>query len=64
LNAAVAGSLLLYEASRQRGGGSGQDKKQKRNTGIPRSAQDDDLKLGDGIKEGARMGATLNQVSE
>ncbi|WP_260740175.1 TrmH family RNA methyltransferase [Tunturiibacter lichenicola] len=42
LNAAVAGSLLLYEASRQRGGG--KDKVQKQNTGILRSAQDDDIK--------------------
>jgi TrmH family RNA methyltransferase len=39
LNAAVAGSLLLYEASRQRGQMQGQ--KQKRNAGVLRSAQDD-----------------------
>jgi RNA methyltransferase, TrmH family len=43
LNAAVAGSLLLYEASRQRGGRS-QEQKQRRNTGILRSAQDDNIK--------------------
>jgi len=55
LNAAVAGSLLLYEASRQR---SGKDKVQKQNTAILRSAQDDD------IKEGGMTGATLKQVSE
>jgi TrmH family RNA methyltransferase len=39
LNAAVAGSLLLYEASRQRGG-----QKQEQNTRVLRSAQDDGVK--------------------
>jgi RNA methyltransferase, TrmH family len=39
LNAAVAGSLLLYEASRQR---SGRQKEQKQDSGGLRSAQDDD----------------------
>ena len=43
LNAAVAGSLLLYEASRQRGGRT-REQMQKRNTGVLRSAQDDDEK--------------------
>jgi RNA methyltransferase, TrmH family len=57
LNAAVAGSLLLYEASRQRGA-RGRDEEQKRNTWIPRSAQDD------GIKKGEMTGATLKQVGE
>ena len=56
LNAAVAGSLLLYEASRQRGGG--KDKVQRQNTGILRSAQDDD------IKETEMARATLKQVGE
>jgi RNA methyltransferase, TrmH family len=55
LNAAVAGSLLLYEASRQRGGG--KDKVQKQNTGILRFAQDD------AIKETEMTRATLKQVS-
>jgi TrmH family RNA methyltransferase len=41
LNAAVAGSLLLYEASRQRGGDLW---RQGQNTGIIRSAQNDDSK--------------------
>ena len=41
LNAAVAGSLLLYEASRQR---NGRQKEQKQNTGGLRCAQDDDEK--------------------
>jgi RNA methyltransferase, TrmH family len=40
LNAAVAGSLLLYEASRQRRE-KPQEQRQKRNTGVLRSAQDD-----------------------
>jgi len=40
LNAAVAGSLLLYEASRQRGGLL-QNKNKRQNTGVLRSAQDD-----------------------
>ena len=40
LNAAVAGSLLLYEASRQRGEQT-QEEKQKRNAGVHRSAQVD-----------------------
>jgi tRNA C32,U32 (ribose-2'-O)-methylase TrmJ len=74
LNAAVAGSLLLYEASRQRG--DGENKVQERNTGILRSAQDDDIKvddganvhdginLDDGIKEGEMTRATLKQVGE
>jgi TrmH family RNA methyltransferase len=74
LNAAVAGSLLLYEASRQRG--DGENKVQERNTGILRSAQDDDIKvddganvhdginLDDGIKEGEMTRATLKQVRE
>jgi RNA methyltransferase, TrmH family len=61
LNAAVAGSLLLYEASRQRGGGGVEDEKQKRNTGILRSAQDDDLNLDDGIKEVEITQAVLKQ---
>jgi len=43
LNAAVAGSLLLYEASRQRGGRT-RERMQKLNTGVLRSAQDDDEK--------------------
>jgi tRNA C32,U32 (ribose-2'-O)-methylase TrmJ len=38
LNAGVAGSLLLYEASRQR---YGRAQEQKQNTGVLRSAQDD-----------------------
>jgi TrmH family RNA methyltransferase len=38
LNAAVAGSLLLYEASRQR---SEQTQEKKQNAGVLRSAQDD-----------------------
>jgi RNA methyltransferase, TrmH family len=42
LNAAVAGSLLLYEASRQRGSKSA-EQRQKRNAGVLRSAQDDSL---------------------
>ena len=42
LNAAVAGSLLLYEASRQRGTKSA-EQRQKRNAGVLRSAQDDSL---------------------
>jgi TrmH family RNA methyltransferase len=46
LNAAVAGSLLLYEASRQRGGQI-KEQGQKRNTGILRSAQDDDIQAQD-----------------
>jgi tRNA C32,U32 (ribose-2'-O)-methylase TrmJ len=63
LNAAVAGSLLLYEASRQRGeGGSG--KEQRLNTGILRSAQDDDIKVDDDVKEGETKRATLEQVGE
>jgi RNA methyltransferase, TrmH family len=62
LNAAVAGSLLLYEASRQRGGGGVEDKKQKRNTGILRSAQDDDISVGDGIEETEITRETLKQV--
>jgi len=41
LNAAVAGSLLLYEASRQR---SGRQKEEKQNSGGLRCAQDDDEK--------------------
>jgi TrmH family RNA methyltransferase len=40
LNAAVAGSLLLYEASRQRRE-KPQEQRQKRNTGVLRSAQND-----------------------
>jgi RNA methyltransferase, TrmH family len=40
LNAAVAGSLLLYEASRQRREPP-KEQQQKRNTGVLRSAQDD-----------------------
>jgi TrmH family RNA methyltransferase len=56
LNAAVAGSLLLYEASRQRV--DAKIKMQNRNTGILRSAQDD------GIKDGEMTGATLKQVGE
>jgi TrmH family RNA methyltransferase len=75
LNAAVAGSLLLYEASRQRGA-RGKDGTQRRNTRILRSAQDDDIKvddsvtvndginLDDGIKEGEMTRATLKQVGE
>jgi TrmH family RNA methyltransferase len=43
LNAAVAGSLLLYEASRQRATQS-PEQTQRRNTGVLRSAQDDDEK--------------------
>src|SRR5271170_71993 len=43
LNAAVAGSLLLYEASRQRGTES-LEQRQRRNTGVLRSAQDDGVK--------------------
>ena len=43
LNAAVAGSLLLYEASRQRGRRT-RERMQKLNTGVLRSAQDDDEK--------------------
>ncbi|WP_433975460.1 TrmH family RNA methyltransferase [Tunturiibacter lichenicola] len=61
LNAAVAGSLLLYEASRQRSGGGLEDEKQKRNTGILRSAQDDDFNLDDGIKEVEITRAVLKQ---
>jgi len=70
LNAAVAGSLLLYEASRQRSG-DGKNNEQKQNTGILRTAQDDDFKRSvqdDGIKEtetarGTEMArATLKQV--
>jgi len=57
LNAAVAGSLLLYEASRQRGV-RGPSKEQRRNTGILRSAQDDD------IKQEEMTGAALKQVGE
>jgi TrmH family RNA methyltransferase len=41
LNAAVAGSLLLYEASRQR---SEEPRKQKRNAGVLRSAQNDNIR--------------------
>jgi TrmH family RNA methyltransferase len=63
LNAAVAGSLLLYEASRQRGA-RGKDEVQKQNTGILRSAQDDDIKGDDDVKEGESAGATLKRVGE
>jgi len=41
LNAAVAGSLLLYEASRQR---SKEPRKQKQNAGVLRSAQNDSIR--------------------
>jgi TrmH family RNA methyltransferase len=63
LNAAVAGSLLLYEASRQRGA-RGKDEVQRQNTGILRSAQDDDIKGDDDVKEGESAGATLKRVGE
>jgi RNA methyltransferase, TrmH family len=44
LNAAVAGSLLLYEASRQRGE-QVQEQRQKRNAGVLRSAQNDNVEI-------------------
>jgi RNA methyltransferase, TrmH family len=46
LNAGVAGSLLLYEASRQRSG-TKEEQGQRRNTGILLSAQDDDIQAQD-----------------
>jgi hypothetical protein len=60
----------LYEASRQRGG-DGKNEEHKQNTGILRSAQDDDIKRSaqikhsaqeDGIKETEMTRATLKQV--
>jgi TrmH family RNA methyltransferase len=54
LNAAVAGSLLLYEASRQRGLAG---EKQKLNAGILSSAQDDNKKQATAATVAAKQGA-------